>query len=125
VPYVAQRAMTIAGTAYGPGDAVPGHLIGRRQLTAAINLGRIVYAPAGTETQYVARRPLLLNGVPVEPGQVVPTASLTAHQIATAVATKRLVPQSVPAPVVAPPAAPKRRGRPPRRVQTAPAVGSY
>ena len=125
MPYVAQRSMTIAGTKYGPGEAVPGERIGRRQLTAAINLGRILYLPEGADLQYVTRRPILMNGRALEPGTVVDTQALTGQQLRAAVGAGHLVPQTMPAALAAPVPEVRRRGRPPRRVQAAPAVGSH
>ena len=127
MPYVAQRSMTIAGTKYGPGEAVPGERIGRRQLTAAINLGRILYLPEGADVQYVTRRPLLVNGRALQPGVAIDAAAFTASQLQAAVSTGRLVPQGVPvatALAASPVPEVRRRGRPPRRVQAAPAAGS-
>ena len=126
MPYLAQRAMTVAGVKYAPGTAVPVQDIGRNQLRSLMNLGRLKFLPEATASiEYIARRPLVVAGIKVQPGEVVHTDALTAQQVDAAASANMIVKRERPLAAVptAPVSAPKRRGRPPRRVVATPVPG--
>jgi len=148
MPYIARRAMTIAGTRYGPGEAVPVELLSRNTLSACLNLGRIAFSQGAA--QHVAGRSMVVDGHKYLPGDEVPTGSIPPRNLRGAIDQGRIVPvvdgkeqvRSGPRPGMRRAAAllhqarenpnarladletEVRRRRPPRRVQAAPAAGS-
>ncbi len=109
--YAAKRRMTIGGVEFPVGAEVPSGTLDQKTLEAAIRSGHIVPMNGGHEQiRSGMRRAAFESSHPNPMHAVTKAAKLAVASPGMSIGTAETIV--------------KRRGRPPRRVQTAPAVGS-